>query len=266
MNFQDEWKELLALFIEEASIKKEPEYELRDCLNCLTKQDLLEISSLHGADWIRPSYKKQTIVNNLAEEIEASFREEIAYLTKEQYTALVDGKLMERADRILEEVMEVEYLVPLMDLGWLFLFEEKDGYSFIMPVELSSTLITLLDFADAFPQFEKNQQMQNVLKAMINLYGVFDAAFFEKVWNAHYSDQKVTEFEVHGLLYMVNLLNDAISTNGELIYHPNYFEEEDAESLWLHLIVYDKYWPTKKDLAYYSDHFFDTGMPEYRKF
>lgn len=265
MNFQDEWKKILVLFIQDLSIKKKKKEDLSDCLMCYSKDKLIEISHINEMPGSRTGQSKDMLVTELAKKVEENFHWKTAYLTKKQLQTLMDKNVTENEKLSLEDVVELEHLFPLIDLGWLFLFKDLDGYALVLPTPLREALLATSTDENASLRIAHIHKMQDVLSAMMHMYGVFDLSFFVTVWNLHFPNETVSKKETEIFFLLTNELEDEVGILGDLVFHPDHFEEEDAEEFWHYLMPHDRYVPSKQDLIYYQQQFFDTRTAHYRK-
>src|SRR5699024_7224643 len=120
----------------ELAIKKAPQEQLEDCLMGHTKERLLRIRDILAVTGINTRHRKQEIVDKLMEATKEAFVQEVSYLTRHQYETLTDNSSCLNKTLTLDEVLEADFLFPLLDHGWLFLYLKGGSYTFVMPNEL----------------------------------------------------------------------------------------------------------------------------------
>lgn len=262
MLYTEQEKQIVKQMVdEELAIKKTPESALKECLSSITKDRLLKIRDANHLTGINNGQKKAEIIDKLADALSECVLSKRDYLSKEQAEAVRELRTDGTKSLSFEEVLEQDFLFPLLDQGWLFLYKKKDTYRFVLPKEWKDLL---KDHDDTKRQVI--QKEVQVLTAMIHLYGVFTPDFFLKNWNKQYPMHRLTEEELAEQLPLISSFSLVIQTDGELIFHKKYLLPNEAKQV--HALAQSRkpYSASKDDFDYFANHLYDDRSAEYQRF
>lgn len=262
MSYSLEQKEKIkSIFEDDFVIKKEPMHSLSECLNGYTKDKLITLRDIHQVEGITTRDLKQDLVDALLLEIKEKFALECLYLSKEQSAVLSKNKWEALS---LDDVLEMDYLIPLLTYGWVYMFRNDELYTLVFPDELLKILEE--QFKTAGSEIKKNQTALGVMKASVNLYGSVKPDFFQDVLRVYYPEHSMTTKELEVLLTHTNRLSFFIESDGQWIYHKQYLSQKAAHQLGALAKEHKRYWPSREDIDYYTSHFYDTRNESYSNF
>ena len=262
MSYSLEQKEKIkTIFEDDFVIKKEPMHSLSECLNGYTKDKLITLRDIHHVEGITTRDLKQDLVDALLSEIKEGFAVECLYLSKEQSAVLFKNEWEALS---LDDVLEMDYLIPLLTYGWVYMFRNEELYTLVFPDELAKILEEQFKTADS--EIKKNQTALDVMKALVNLYGSVKPDFFQDVLRVYYPEQSMTTKELEVLLTHTNRLSFSIESDGQWIYHKQYLSQNAAHQIGALAKEHKRYWPSGEDIDYYSSHFYDTRNESYPNF
>lgn len=243
-----------------------PKQELVENLMAFTKDQMIEWRDAHQLSGMNAGNRKQELAEKLAEGILEKFQEESTYLSSEQYTALLNHDLSGQESMNFEELVEKEFFYPLIRFGWLFVFQENERYTLVMPEEIQEAFNKARSGEDYQKLIQRRQKQLNVLTALTHLYGVFQPNSLIEIWNTSYPKEEMDMVEAMNLFEAVNQLSPWVAFERPFVYHKKYLTSQTAEELFKEAQKHPAYLPTKEELRYYSAHFFDTRSSEYQQF
>ena len=262
----EERKVIKELIDSNLAINDTPKKELVDCLMGFTKDRMIDLRDAHQLSGMNAGNRKQELAEKLAVGIVENFPEESVFLSSQQYTALLNQDLDGKDAMDFDALLALDFLHPLVEFGWLFVFKEEDQYTLVMPKEIRDAFNSVRKEENYQKSIQRRQKQLNVLNAMTNIYGAFKPDFFVKIWNDTYPKEEIDVTEAMELFALVNALSPWVSFEEPLIYHSRYLTLGSAEKLFKEAQKQPAYVPTKEDLTYYATNLFDTRTSEYKAF
>lgn len=275
---------ILDIILDEYALKNVPvNGSLEACLDAYTKVKLIKLADENGIE-VKQNWKKARIVETLRDGIIDSIDERFLIL---QRRGLILLQYMSEGKFTLDEYVSehVEFMVTVFQsavrLGLLYTSEENDEVTMTMPNLVKAKLDEALEHFDVLQDEYRSElefwdQMNEVLIAGINLYGVMTAFDFHDLWEIRYPEIKSIELEEmrEKYFYLAKYLpfliirNGFISDQKYLIASSQFVDTEDALNFYnfrANKIGSIYYEPTKEEIIYYADHSFDQRTLEYKK-
>lgn len=275
---------ILDIILDEYALKNVPvNGSLEACLDAYTKVKLIKLADENGIE-VKQNWKKARIVETLRDGIIDSIDERFLIL---QRRGLILLQYMAEGKFTLNEYVSehVEFMVTVFQsavrLGLLYTSEENDEVTMTMPNLVKAKLDEALEHFDVLQDEYRSElefwdQMNEVLIAGINLYGVMTAFDFHDLWEIRYPEIKSIELEEmrEKYFYLAKYLpfliirNGFISDQKYLIASSQFIDTEDALNFYnfrANKIGSIYYEPTKEEIIYYADHSFDQRTLEYKK-
>lgn len=264
MPYSHEQKQTIqAIFEDDFVIKKQSKHSLEESLNGYTKDKLLTLKDIRHIDGITTRDLKQEIVDTLLSDITDTFATECLYLSRAQVEAL---SAKTHADLSLDELLEMDFLIPLLTYGWVYMYREKERYTLVFPDELFKILEKQTQSEETAQKMHLNQTALDMLQALVNLYGTIQPTFFQDVWRVYQPNLPLRTEELETLLTYTNRLSFSIESDGQWIYHKQHLSQQAAHQLGKVAKQHKQYWPSQEDLTYYTTHFYDTRHEAYQNF
>lgn len=234
--------------MKEIMIMKEPVNSLVECLSCYTKLQLTDIGKVRGTS-IPTKLKKEEIVELLAKDIIETLEEEFLYSGMEylsQFIALCTNTTEENP----EEEIDVYSILKFRALGYVFFFfnKKEQSYTPVVPNEILHYVLEFMKTEDKMNQVAKNEELILYLRALSNLYGVYEKKQFCNVWNA-YHEEKISENQLDEFIKKVVPFQIGVWEDDDKIVHQGFQSQEVYQSLWEEVKEKPYYMPTKFDIA-----------------
>lgn len=275
---------IIDITLDEYALKNLPaDGSLEACLDAYTKVKLIKLADENGIE-VKQNWKKARIVETLRDGIMDSIDERFLILKRRglillQYMS--EGKFT--SNEYASE--HVEFMVVVFQsavrLGLLYTSEENDEVTMTMPNLIKAKLDGALEHFDRLQdeyrsELELWDQMNEVLVAGMNLYGVMTIFDFHDLWEIRYPEFKSTDLEEmrehHFYLakYLPFLIigNSFISAGKYIIGSSQFIDAEDVLDFYNYRAnkigsVY--YEPTKEEIKYYANHSFDQESFGYKR-
>ena len=270
--------------LDEYGLKNEPvDGTLEASLNAYTKVKLLKIAEENGLT-VQQGWKQAKLVETLSAGILDSLDERFLILQKRGLTLLqfmAEGKLS--SDNYTRE--NTEFLLTVYRIavrfGLLYTTEVIGGVVMIMPGEIKMRLDEALEnFEELQVEYASKlklwDDMNEVLVAGVNLYGIMTVAEIHKLWQIRHG--KFTEDTLDEMMafynnvrkYLPLLIIDKgyLFVDNYLIASSNFDDAEDALDFYYHQSenignVY--YEPSKQEIQFYAEHSFNRDTLIYKR-
>lgn len=268
------------------------EYELKNvpvgntleaCLDAYTKAKLIKLADENGIE-VKQSWKKAQLVEVLSDGIMDSIEERFLILQEDgllllQY--LVEGKFSS-ADYMHESVdFFLNVFRVAIRLGLLYVAVENGLVTIKMPSDISERMYEAYEKFDELrdeyqSELKHLDQVNEVLIAGINLYGVLTTFSFNELWEICYPDIDETNFEEmkESYLTMNKYLHLLIIGNGYIFTHKYIIASSNfvgAENVWDFYNYRENkmgdyyYEPTQQEIEYYANHTFNRETLAYKR-
>ena len=269
--------------LEKYEIKKAPQNSsLEACLEAYTKEKLLNLADDNDLD-AKKSWKKAQIVNYLKDGIMETLEERYLILGERKLELLQQfGQGQFQPNEMTHE--EAEFYVSVYSaavrMGFLYSVKTAEEMTMTMPTEIKETLDKHLS---NFKQIEKENdpqmkawaQIDEVLKAGVNLYGVLTSNEVVDLWKFRHPDSKRTAGETEAFSkYIFEILPLLVLNNGyyfierHIIASSQFTNEEEATDFYQNRSAKmnnDYYKPTGQEIQYYAEHSFERRILAYKK-
>ena len=287
-DFQDEMDFMITSILESTlddyGLKNEPvDGTLEACLNAYTKVKLLKIAEENGLT-VQQGWKKAKLVETLSAGILDSLDERFLILQKRGLTLLqfmAEGKLS--SDNYTRE--NTEFLLTVYRIavrfGLLYTTEVIGGVVMIMPGEIKMRLDEALEnFEELQVEYASKlklwDDMNEVLVAGVNLYGIMTVAEIHKLWQIRHGkftadtldEMMVFYNNVRKYLPLLIIDKGYLFVDKILIASSNFDDAEDALDFYYHQSenignVY--YEPSKQEIQFYAEHSFNRDTLIYKR-
>ncbi|WP_225743642.1 hypothetical protein [Marinilactibacillus sp. Marseille-P9653] len=191
-------------------IKKTVRSTLSENLNNYTKAQSLTLASELKVE-TRKSWKKDQLTQVLAESIQKQF--------SQFYKPVVEDLLSQFGDQVeqalaFQNVEQIEVLAPLINKGFLFVYQQQDRLILVIPDEIWTDLwhdeeVEEVSFeidssllVEAQAEKEKSSDYKILKKWKENamrIYGHASSVYFSTIWNKYY-DEKLTSEQIEDIL------------------------------------------------------------------
>lgn len=287
-DFQDEMDFMISSILEstldEYGLKNEPvDGTLEACLNAYTKVKLLKIAEENGLT-VQQGWKKAKLVETLSVGILDSIDERFLILQERGLTLLqymAEGKLS--SDNYTRE--NTEFLLTVYRIavrfGLLYTTEVIGGVVMIMPGEIKMRLDEALENYEELQveyasKLKMWDDMNEVLVAGVNLYGIMTVAEIHKLWQIRHGkftadtldEMMVFYNNVRKYLPLLIIDKGYLFMDKILIASSNFDDAEDALNFYYHQSenignVY--YEPSKQEIQFYAEHSFNRDTLIYKR-
>lgn len=275
---------ILESTLDEYGLKSEPvEGTLEACLNAYTKVKLLKIAEENGLT-VQQGWKKAKLVETLSAGILDSIDERFLILHERGLTLLqymAEGKLS--SDNYTRE--NTEFLLTVYRIavrfGLIYTTEVIGGVVMIMPGEIKMRLDEALEnFEELQVEYASKlklwDDMNEVLVAGVNLYGIMTVAEIHKLWQIRHGkftadtldEMMVFYNNVRKYLPLLIIDKGYLFVDKILIASSNFDDAEDALDFYYHQSenignVY--YEPSKQEIQFYAEHSFNRDTLIYKR-
>lgn len=241
-------KQLKEVMIKE-SIKKQPFSTLKECLRCYTKAKLTNIAKLHGIH-LKQSQRKDEMIGIVEGTLIENISKDSFNMTSLERELLA---CLSSQDQIEEN--RLEEIKILKSLGYVYLFYYKKKFYTILPGELSDKFLESYHKKDE-NTIEENDEMYTYIKALVQLYGVYEVNQLIVVWN-RYHREKLNKKKVY------EYLDREIDEQKDFYWNfpyiiSSYFKEEKEYERFLSAAHNREYYiPTEKEISYFAENQID---------
>lgn len=231
------------------SIKKKPSYKLRECLSFYTKRQLVDIAYEHGKH-IGMSKVKGAIIDIVEDLLISRIESDSLYFTISERDMLAkfieDGGV---ADNNLEKT------IRLNSIGYIFWFYHNKHFFAVCPDEIASGFMKSYEANDELTVI-RNNKIFNYIKALQNIYGVFEVEQLVIVWN-EYNEDKLDLLEAYEFLNVVGGRQYYFWWDPPYIISGYFMDDGEYEEFLKHRSKVDYYIPTEEELNYYMTNEFN---------
>lgn len=237
------------LFIK-MDVKELQTVDLTECLELCKDILLKEISMNNELETIPSTFnqqKRKIIRSQLVQEIPKTFEEKLPSLLPEQRELLDRVIASDGTPETEGNLFQWDYLLAI---GFLYVCFTGDEIYLFVPKELKEIYNDRKEEMKEI--WQHHDQMWFYAKALLHLYGVYDAGWYTQVWNRH-NKNKITPYEVeHYLSQLWNLQEEGWFSEGFFV--SSYFESEQMlDDFLMETTDIPYYMPSKKDLLFYFD-------------
>lgn len=256
-NFDNEILEVLKPIRIKYSIKRPPSYKLRECLSYYTKQQLVDIAYEHGQH-ISMSKNKDIIIEILEEILIENISNDSLYMTtleREIIARLIKNNGIAGND--------LEKTITVKSLGYIYWFYHGNEFYVVCPTEIANRYMIAYE-EDNEGIISRNNKILNYIKALQNIYGVFEADQLAVVWNKHNKD-KLDEQDIYEFMNIVGRRQNYVWWDSAYIISDYFEDEEEYEEYLISTAGRSYYIPTKEELKYYMENEFDEENIYYKR-
>lgn len=239
------------------SIKKEPSYNLRECLSFYTKQQLIDIAYEHG-EYISMSKVKNHILDILEEIIISNIESDSLYFTLSERDML--AKFIENGG-VADSNIESSF--KLKTLGYIFWFYHNTHFYALCPNEIADRFILSYD-SNNENTVKRNNKISDYINALQHIYGVFEVDQLIIVWNK-YNKDKLDMLEAYKFLNIVGRRQNYFWWDPPYIVSDYFMHDGEYEEHLGDRSKVEYYIPTKEELNYYLENEFDEENIYYKK-
>jgi len=278
---------------QEGEISMEHTMTIKQCLETLSKEELVDLGENQGLDSPK-KLKKAHLIKHLSQVIPSKFEENVQYLTPEELKVFtgeheaIDKKTSFRIGKedsgdedddfsIPDLLEDMESGVPMDDFfdaldqvqeemfsnipQWLS-YLINNGYAFLTEDEQPSIQVPSEIFDVYTKQTKENSNVfsfQHYLFASVNLYGVCSYQHLHKLYTEHTaSDISLKDIRNHVTRFVEK--RQKLNANKAYFYHP-LLQAEDLVPL-INSDIETYYMPNRKEINTYSIQLFGTGALE----
>lgn len=245
---------------------------LADILGAYTKDNLFKLAEANQIE-IKKSWKKDLLVETIHTEIMDTLAERIILFDEETISflpQLATGQIdLEEANPQMAKFFISDYR-KLTTFGLLATYVKKDESKFFIAAELLDALERLSEIkAQKHTAITRFQQINHVLAAAINLYGIADTLRITELFEIRYptiaTDKVFSDYLKKCLPILGTMNNYYILINGALASIE--FQDELA-ALEMYIEILNKmrwyyYKPSKAEIEYYSENEFEKDSLPY---
>lgn len=235
---------------------------LADCLQAYTKDYLFNLADENKIEY-KKSWKKDKLVEVIHMNLSETLAERLSLLEEETTSfmqELADGEVdFTQVDAKTGRFFAQDYH-KLTQLGVLYTQVKKDEMKFIVPTEV-------LDFIGTEKVADETtdllQQVEEVFKAAIHLYGAVDANRVIELWKIRYPEAAVTEEfkeELNEMLQILAIKNNYFTISTDSYASAEFENKQNAEQFKLESVEKLSgyyYVPTAQEIEYYSQNQYD---------
>lgn len=249
-------------------------------LDAYTKEKLLKLAAENGLT-VQRKWKKAKLVEVLSEGLMDSLEARFLISQKRALTLLqymADGKF----DLVGYDFERIEFLMTVFEsavrMGIIYVSEEAENVVMDMPIPIKEKLDEVLaefeDFEAAYEnEFDLLDEMNVVLTAGVNLYGVLTVGKFYDLWKIRHPFQDVAQItesydKFEKYLPLLIIRNGYYFVDGNLIANPTFDNEEDVLDFYqyrTYKMGYSYYMPSKEEILYYSQNEFNRETHSYKQ-
>ena len=259
-NFERGLREVRLRLAEE--MKKSHFISLFESLNVQTKKDLIVLIERGGYKGIKKSMKKADVIKALEEAILDKFQCVLRAMTNEEFL-LIAGAISANGISVAEAL--VPFYISFENKGFIqFFYGHIDNeYELVFPKELADAFLSFIQGGD-IKDISERTEIDKCVKALCHLYGAYSDEQLDVVWKRLYNKPLNLK-----LVDQVVELSEILSRNyffiggcfmEDFLYHQNlYFmvlEQGEGKEYYI---------PSREEVDYYSEHFFDEEDLRYKK-
>lgn len=244
----------------EIMIFAQPVEEIRTCLSFYTKPQLSDIAIRYGITNTRA--KKAVVIDTLADAIVELLCNDLKYENldevKRLYTFCTNKVKTDDIDTI-DNMLKYRYK------GWMYLFttKGKKEFNIVVPDEIRVRLAELLEDKEKMNVVAKHQEILKYLKALNNLYGVFERDQFLAVWNK-YHEEALNVSELEDFLAEAQDRIGFFFREGEYLIDGGFSDSSEYENLLDEVKNKPYYMPKKSEIDMYEDEIVDVNSDYYK--
>ena len=264
-------------------IKKAPQKgDLKACLECYTKDKLIQLSDENGFH-ARRTWKKAELVDFIGNKIMEKLELRLLILGKRKlilFQKLINGEFREETARLEEGEFYMMVYPSLVRMGLLLAMREDDGLTNAIPGDVKETLDKVIE---NFTQMEGKYaqeleyfyEIEGLLDAAIHLYGVVTAKTVHQLWMIENSDKEISTTQIQQFLdYSDYFLPLVVMKNGYyhidkyLIASELFEDEEEVRTFEANLPSQKEIYthkPTKQEIEFYKNDSFDHRTKYYKR-
>lgn len=241
----------------EFSIKSPPVYNLKECLNFYTKDRLYELGYEHGIR-ISKGKKKSKMIEILERKILENVEDDLLYTIEKERKTIV--KVIEKAK---ENEINLEYTKNFKNLGYIFQFYHNGEIKSVCPDLVADKYMTAY-LKDNKEIYKLHNDLSNYVRALQNIYGVFEISQLATVWNQH-NVKKLDEEFMSNFLDKIGRKQNYFWWDPPYIISDYFMDIEEYEEFLERRINKEYYMPIKKEIEYYIKEEFDVDNPYYKR-
>ena len=248
--------------LQKYSIVSAPQTKLKKCL-VASKTKMLESIARDNDVYLQHGLTKARIADAIMPVILNKFKRDMEYITISELKFL--HKMNSENQFKVDDLIYNEYAI-FVNYGYVYIYNYEKHLYPVLPDEIKEMLPSVL--TDKFKQIILfNQKLFTYIRALLNLYGVFDIQQLMEVWNL-YSNEKISNKNIERFFKNIKYYQKYDFTFYKGVLISTYFNdenEEEFEALFDAVFQRPYYIPTIEDIEYFSKNEFDQRTIHFKK-